>query len=200
MSSGPFPCSLFSTLGSGELCFVTLKGLPETMSRNGVLVFCGLVTAALVGIVRCDSLTVSSCGDTENALVKVKKFEYSPNPVTFPGNLTLDLEFDILQDIVAPVSVNTAIEVGALGGVLQIPCINGIGSCFIDDICEKITADECPDFFKNNNIQCQCPFQKGSFSLPELNIYIPLGDCHVTIQVHTNDVFAFCLDIRAINS
>ncbi|RUS89290.1 hypothetical protein EGW08_002964 [Elysia chlorotica] len=168
-----------------------------------VFALCGLVALVLVGTVQGDSLTVTSCGDTQNALVKVSKFEYSPNPVTFPGNITIDVDYEILQDIVSPVSVNIAIEVSSNGRVLQIPCINGIGSCFIQDICETVATEECPDFFKNNNIQCQCPFNKGTYSLSDLKLYIPLGDIkgeyHVAIQVYTNDVFAFCLDINAIN-
>ncbi|GFR91951.1 ganglioside GM2 activator [Elysia marginata] len=171
------------------------------MEPTNVLFFCGFSLVLVLRMVQGGSLSVTNCGDLSKSLVKVTKFEYSPNPVNFPSNITIiSLEYEILQDIVAPVSVNTVIEVSAGGRVLQIPCINDIGSCFISDICEKVETDDCPDFFKQNGIQCQCPFTKGTSSLSNLKFHVPLeadkGNIRMKTEVYTNNVFAFCLEIQ----
>ena len=74
----------------------------------------------------------------------------------------------------------------------EVPCIEGIGSCTYDDVCDLLpkNAQDCPAFFKQNNIPCNCPFPQGDYKTSglsfdiEFNAKIPKGN-------YKNSIFNF---------
>lgn len=59
---------------------------------------------------------------------------------------------------------------------IEIPCIDGFGSCSYEDICKLLPPDNngCSEFFKENSIPCSCPFPRGDYSAQNLQVDISL--------------------------
>lgn len=59
---------------------------------------------------------------------------------------------------------------------IEIPCIDGFGSCTYEDICKLLPPDNngCSEFFKENSIPCSCPFPRGDYSAQNLQVDISL--------------------------
>jgi ganglioside GM2 activator len=58
---------------------------------------------------------------------------------------------------------------------VEIPCVDNIGSCSYKDICSMLPApDNCPSFFKEQNIPCTCPFPGGNYDAKNIQIEIDL--------------------------
>ncbi|GFN81663.1 ganglioside gm2 activator [Plakobranchus ocellatus] len=147
------------------------------------------------------TVTVTTCGDPDKALIKLKSFDYSPKPVVFPADLTLSIETEILEDIVAPVRVDTDMDLQAAGKKLKIPCLNGFGSCSVNDICGPLSTADCPSFITAQGYSCECPFSKGDYSISNITFHVPFGKegagtFHSKMNVYSNGVFALCLDLR----
>jgi len=45
---------------------------------------------------------------------------------------------------------------------ITVPCIDNVGSCTYDDLCNIMTQFGCPAPFKEYGIPCRCPFAKVS--------------------------------------
>uniref|UniRef100_A0A452HZ40 MD-2-related lipid-recognition domain-containing protein n=1 Tax=Gopherus agassizii TaxID=38772 RepID=A0A452HZ40_9SAUR len=61
---------------------------------------------------------------------------------------------------------------------LKIPCVDQIGSCTYDGLCGILDnvippGSPCPEPLLSYGIPCHCPFQKGSYSLPSSEFYLP---------------------------
>ncbi|KAG5899961.1 hypothetical protein JTB14_034532 [Gonioctena quinquepunctata] len=58
---------------------------------------------------------------------------------------------------------------------IKIPCIQNVGSCVYEDLCEfgESENDVCPNNFLENNVPCRCPIPKGTYTLPHF-LSLPL--------------------------
>ena len=45
---------------------------------------------------------------------------------------------------------------------ITVPCIDNVGSCTYDNVCDLLVTFACPPPFKKYGIPCSCPFAKVS--------------------------------------
>ncbi|XP_071541641.1 ganglioside GM2 activator-like [Panulirus ornatus] len=124
----------------------------------------------------------SNCGSASDP-VQLMKLNVSPDPVMLEGNITLDLNSFIAQSFDAPISVDVKVERHIGWFWVEIPCLDGLGSCHYKDVCELVPfpPDEpCPDPFPRFKLPCRCPVSKGHyivnngvFSIPEIVDLLP---------------------------
>lgn len=58
------------------------------------------------------------------------------------------------------------IEKSILGKYIKLPCIDNVGSCDYDDMCQLLNQiSQCPDPLVAAGIPCQCPFKSVSQSI-----------------------------------
>jgi hypothetical protein len=58
------------------------------------------------------------------------------------------------------------IEKSILGKYIKLPCIDNVGSCYYDDLCQLLNQiSQCPDPLVAAGIPCQCPFKSVSQSI-----------------------------------
>ncbi|XP_075297926.1 ganglioside GM2 activator [Opisthocomus hoazin] len=118
-----------------------------------------------------------NCGDETDPVV-VKSLTVAPDPITIPGTLTLSGTVSCGETISSPLKAVLTVE-KQLGSVwIQLPCIDQLGSCTYDDVCTLLDdaippGTSCPEPLLTYGIPCHCPFQEGSYSLPESNIELP---------------------------
>ena len=58
------------------------------------------------------------------------------------------------------IKMEVKLEKDIIFGWVTIPCIDGLGSCTYDNVCDMIHADQCPPEFIAHDIPCKCPFPK----------------------------------------
>ncbi len=61
-------------------------------------------------------------------VINVHSLTVSPDPVTVPGSLNVSADVSIMQDIVAPSSVELKVYKKLFGVFIEVPCIDNIGS------------------------------------------------------------------------
>lgn len=139
---------------------------------------------------------------TSPPIVNIKSLSVSPDPLAFPGTLTIQTDFALKKNIVAPLKAELKIEKKVAGIYIEVPCIDSFGSCTYEDICQYLAVikDQCPDPVKKAGIDCSCPIKQGSYSLPKTDFdltasIIPSGDYHVIANLTESGAEAGCLDL-----
>ncbi|XP_015421145.1 PREDICTED: ganglioside GM2 activator [Myotis davidii] len=61
---------------------------------------------------------------------------------------------------------------------VKVPCVEQIGSCTYEDICNVFDiflppGEPCPEPLHTYGLPCHCPFKEGKYSLPKSVITIP---------------------------
>ena len=79
---------------------------------------------------------------------------------------------------------------------VEIPCVDGVGSCTYDDACAMLSKIKCPPDFKKYGIPCQCPIKavsvlciSKSFSCDDLffnSSFLKLLRTYISIQASSN--------------
>lgn len=113
-------------------------------------------------------------GSTRNVDLQIKSGSISPDPVPLPGTITVSVNLTLTKTIKAPLKAKVTLQkrVGKLN--VTIPCVDNIGSCTYDDLCELIPyQSECPRPLSTYHIPCQCPFAKGNYYLPPYEFDLP---------------------------
>nr|XP_009940948.1 PREDICTED: ganglioside GM2 activator [Opisthocomus hoazin] len=126
-----------------------------------------------------------NCGDETDPVV-VKSLTVAPDPITIPGTLTLSGTVSCGETISsplkwpAPAAGSRDVPGHRCGSpeLAWLPCTNFLGSCTYDDVCTLLDdaippGTFCPEPLLTYGIPCHCPFQEGSYSLPESNIELP---------------------------
>ncbi len=64
------------------------------------------------------------------------------------------------------------------GFYIKVPCVDNVGSCTYDNMCQDWAA-ACPKYFEKFGIPCTCPIPANSYSIPDvegnINIKLPAG-------------------------
>eukprot|EP00057_Strongylocentrotus_purpuratus_P034623 XP_795968.3 PREDICTED: ganglioside GM2 activator [Strongylocentrotus purpuratus] len=99
-----------------------------------------------------------------------------PDPLVIPGNISVEANATLKVDVVAPVKVSLSIKKKVLVW-LPIPCIDGVGSCVYDDVCEMLDtmfppSQPCPAPLATYNLPCHCPFKAGTYTLPKSDVVV----------------------------
>merc|ERR1719394_550105 len=110
------------------------------------------------------------------------------------------------QTVASPVKMVLHVEKKVeIIGWITIPCIDGMGSCTYNDVCEKLkVVTACPAILKKHNIPCKCPFPKGSYNLPTTAFTIkadpvPSGEYRAQVNLYTgsDNKPVYCINLDA---
>lgn len=109
-----------------------------------------------------------SCG-AANQAINIRKLTLAPSPLVLPGTLTVSFDVEMRENIPETEVLNAKVEMKLDHPSVTIPCIGNIGSCDYTDICSlSQMIPSCPPQFVAAGVPCQCPFQKGNYTLPPL--------------------------------
>ncbi|XP_063955335.1 ganglioside GM2 activator-like [Lytechinus pictus] len=119
------------------------------------------------------SFSWKSCGPNDPITAEVV---LSPDPLVIPGNVTVEAKATLKVDVVSPVKVSLSIKKKVLVWI-PIPCIDNVGSCTYDDICEMLNttfppSQPCPEPFASSGLPCHCPFSAGDYNLPATQVEV----------------------------
>ncbi|KAM9311533.1 ganglioside GM2 activator [Gastrophryne carolinensis] len=116
--------------------------------------------------------------DGETLPGKIQALTILPDPLFFPGEITVSTILNTTVALTSPVKVEVTAQKEIMGEWVKIPCLDGFGSCTYDDVCETLDqliqpGQQCPPPLYTYGIPCHCPFQSGSYYLPVTSFYIP---------------------------
>ncbi|XP_012815181.1 ganglioside GM2 activator [Xenopus tropicalis] len=175
------------------------------------LLFCFLLTFAALGpfaseaaapaslynwmFLSVNDFTWSNCdGNWSGNIISLS---VSPNPINIPGELTISIVLETTERLTAPTKIILTAKKKILLSWITLPCIDNIGSCTYDNICEVLDTsfplgEPCPEPLHTYGIPCHCPFEAGVYSLPEATFTLPnvelpswltSGDYHVNAVI-----------------
>ncbi|NWX20270.1 SAP3 protein, partial [Aegotheles bennettii] len=118
-----------------------------------------------------------NCGDGRDPAV-LQSLSVAPDPISIPGSLRVSVAASSSKTLASPLKTVLLVE-KALGELwIQLPCIDGLGSCTYDDMCIMLDnlippGTTCPEPLLTYGIPCHCPFKAGSYSLPDCDFDLP---------------------------
>jgi len=146
----------------------------------------------------------SNCGSPGDP-VQLKNLTLSPDPIKLPGDVTASAGAEVGVDLDAPLAVSLKLKKKIFGVMVEIPCLDNIGSCDYDDICPLLQNITCPPELKKYGIPCHCPIRRGSYYLPATAIAVALppsvptwlesGDYEVEGHVTKNGKPVACIHV-----
>ncbi|OWF41309.1 Ganglioside GM2 activator [Mizuhopecten yessoensis] len=127
----------------------------------------------------------------------------TPDPIRFPGTLTISATVDLKQEISAPLTVVLDMKKDFRGDWIDIPCIANVGSCTYSSLCSDLDMATCPEELKNAGIDCRCPFKAKTYKVSSLSIPVNAaaflsGDFKVKALVTFGDggKYSQCIDVQ----
>ncbi|XP_053575625.1 ganglioside GM2 activator-like [Bombina bombina] len=144
---------------------------------------CILLACALLGhftseaTITINSITWANC-EGESLPGKIKSLSVSPDPVSIPGDVTISTVLDTTVPLASPLQIVINAEKELLGEWITVPCVDKIGSCTYNNVCDLLNlvfppGKECPALLRSYGLPCHCPFKAGSYSLPDTTLKIP---------------------------
>ncbi|XP_039095375.1 ganglioside GM2 activator [Hyaena hyaena] len=123
------------------------------------------------------SFSWDNCDEGKDPVV-IKTLTLKPDPIAFPGNLTVSAEAWTKVSLISPQKVELTLEKEVTGFWAKIPCVEQIGSCTYEDFCQIIDTftppgEPCPEPLRTYGLPCHCPFKAGIYSLPESDFTLP---------------------------
>jgi len=131
----------------------------------------------------------------------LQSISITPFPIVLGANMTL--QFNSLlnvtvnnitaQDFAADIYIYKYI----FGVWVYIPCVDGLGSCSFDDVCELfdyLNQESCSEV-KKWNMPCKCPIPAGSYSIPNPGAKVFLTNPNVSWLTNGN----YCLAAEIYN-
>ena len=117
------------------------------------------------------SFSWNDCGGSAG---RVFNLTVSPDPL-HAGNLTVAINATFTKELDPPLKTDLTIDIHTFLGWVKVPCIDDIGSCTYDDICQKLKGVTCPGALTKHNITCHCPFKPQKDVLPPSKFNLPAG-------------------------
>ncbi|XP_028669050.1 ganglioside GM2 activator [Erpetoichthys calabaricus] len=122
----------------------------------------------------------SNCGGDKDPAV-MNTMSLSPDPIVIPGDLKASAAGSTAVALSSPLSVNVTLHKEVAGFWVKVPCVEQIGSCDYEDVCQLLDTlippgQDCPEPLHTYGIPCHCPFKSGDYTLPEANFYLPQVD------------------------
>nr|XP_004666581.1 ganglioside GM2 activator [Jaculus jaculus] len=123
------------------------------------------------------SFSWDNCDEGKDPAV-VKSLTLEPDPIVIPGNVTVSAEGKTSVPLTSPQKVELTVEREVAGFWVKIPCVEQLGSCTYEDICELLytyipPGEPCPEPLHTYGLPCHCPFKEGTYSLPTSNFTVP---------------------------
>ncbi|XP_038555262.1 ganglioside GM2 activator [Micropterus salmoides] len=127
-----------------------------------------------------------NCGKPDAPAV-LKTLTVSPDPISIPGDLRASASGSTSVELSSPPgceyteALNVTLEKEVAGFWVKVPCLEEMGSCHYQDACDILNqlippGQDCPEPLHTYGLPCHCPFQAGSYSLPQSDFYLPHMD------------------------
>eukprot|EP00043_Microstomoeca_roanoka_P008484 m.81701 g.81701 ORF g.81701 m.81701 type:complete len:201 (+) comp14262_c0_seq1:214-816(+) len=160
---------------------------------------------------RLTSFNFHDCGQASDP-GHVSKLTISPDPIKLPGNVTVAVAASLSSNVTSPIQVDLTME-KKVGVWVKIPCVDDIGSCKYDDLCQvlqkiPLTPDgKCPDPLPTLGVPCRCPLTPFNVDLPPTTFAAPSlppsvptwlssGDYKISATANTNSGEVFCFNLE----
>merc|ERR1712232_270235 len=153
---------------------------------------------SLASVLTVQEFVRTNCGSPSDP-TKLKTLSVSPDPIVLGKNVTASFSAYLSYDVVNKTD-NTQITIDiykeVLGVFVYIPCVDGVGSCPINNVCTKLHPKPAVcDILKRYHIPCGCPIPKGNYAIPppgvELHLKNPgvswLTDGNYKVKAQVND-------------
>ncbi|XP_078282145.1 ganglioside GM2 activator-like [Rhinoraja longicauda] len=119
----------------------------------------------------------ANCGSEKEPAV-LEALSIQPDPIVLPGDLQASATGSTSVILTTPLTGNLTLYKEVIGMWERIPCIDDIGSCVYNDVCELLNmlippGQTCPEPLLTYGLPCHCPFHAGKYSLPKTNFNIP---------------------------
>ncbi|XP_020375610.1 ganglioside GM2 activator [Rhincodon typus] len=119
----------------------------------------------------------ANCGGEKEPAV-LKSLSIQPDPISIPGDLQASAAGFTAVNLTAPLTVNVTLHKEVAGVWVKIPCIEEIGSCVYDDVCQLLNevippGQDCPEPLYTYGLPCHCPFKAGKYSMPNTYFDLP---------------------------
>ncbi|KAK1343478.1 hypothetical protein QTO34_016258 [Cnephaeus nilssonii] len=126
---------------------------------------------------RISSFSWENCDGGKDPVL-IKSLNVEPNPIVEPGNVTVSAETHTSVPLSSPLKVDLTVQKEMAGFWVKVPCVEQIGSCTYEDICNVFDiflppGEPCPEPLHTYGLPCHCPFKEGKYSLPKSVINIP---------------------------
>ncbi|KFO26629.1 ganglioside GM2 activator isoform X2 [Fukomys damarensis] len=123
------------------------------------------------------SFSWDNCDEGKDPAV-IKSLTVEPDPIVIPGNMTVSTEGKTSVSLRSPLQVELTVEREVAGLWIKIPCVEKLGSCTYEDICNMLTTyippgEPCPEPLHTYGLPCHCPFKEGTYSLPRSDFTVP---------------------------
>ncbi|XP_006863957.1 PREDICTED: ganglioside GM2 activator [Chrysochloris asiatica] len=173
------------------------------------LLLVGPATPAVVFRNKLGSFSWDNCDEKDPAVIESLTLE--PDPIAVPGDVTVSVEGKTSVPLESPQKVELVVEKMVAGFWVKIPCVEQIGSCTYDDICNVLDnlippGENCPEPLHTYGLPCHCPFKAGTYSLPKSNFTLPdldlpswlsTGNYRIESTLSSNNKRLGCLKIAA---
>ncbi|XP_003782076.1 ganglioside GM2 activator [Otolemur garnettii] len=141
------------------------------------LLLAGPVAPARIRLKQLGSFSWDNCDEGKDPAV-IKSLTLEPDPIVIPGNVTVSVEGKTDVLLSSPQKVALTVEKEMAGFWVKIPCVEEIGSCVYEDICDMLNnlippGVPCPEPLHTYGLPCHCPFKEGTYSLPKSDFTVP---------------------------
>ncbi|GFN90801.1 ganglioside gm2 activator [Plakobranchus ocellatus] len=143
----------------------------------------------------------SNCADPSSEIVVPSNVSLKPDPVQLPGNITAAGSLLIRQGFGSPVQVKLEVKYKILGEWVEVPCIDNVGSCTYQDVCQYLVDPKCPPELVKIGLTCKCPFPQGNFTVNSVTLNIdediPVsGDVQVKATASSGGQLLTCAQVQ----
>ncbi|XP_027462717.1 ganglioside GM2 activator [Zalophus californianus] len=141
------------------------------------LLLAGPAARARVHLNQLGSFDWENCDDKKDPVV-LKSLTLEPDPIAFPGNMTVSAEVQIDVPLSSPQKLELTMEKEVASFWVKVPCVEQIGSCTYEDFCQILGAlippgQPCPEPLHTYGLPCHCPIKVGIYSLPKTEFTLP---------------------------
>lgn len=144
------------------------------------LLIAGPVVPARLGPKRPSQLggfSWDNCDEGKDPAV-IKSLTLQPDPIVVPGDVIVSAEGKTSVPLTSPQKVELTVEKEVAGFWVKIPCVEQLGSCSYENVCNMIDecippGEPCPEPLHTLGLPCHCPFKEGTYSLPTSNFTVP---------------------------
>ncbi|XP_006089184.1 ganglioside GM2 activator isoform X2 [Myotis lucifugus] len=123
-----------------------------------------LAKAPMKQAFRISSFSWENCDDGKDPVL-IKSLNVEPNPIVEPGNVTVSAETQTSVPLNSPLKVDLTVQKEMAGLWVKVPCVEQIGSCTYEDICNVFDiflppGEPCPEPLHTYGLPCHCPFKE----------------------------------------
>ncbi|XP_069680481.1 ganglioside GM2 activator-like isoform X2 [Periplaneta americana] len=138
--------------------------------------------------VQLKTVDFENCGP-ENDPVKLKNLQVQP---LSDGDAKVEALIDVMEDIPAPIRVETVISKLMFKSYVKLPCIQSWGSCTFKDVCHQDQGKCLFPMMEEFNFPCQCPIKKGPIKIHRDKFPVPeIAFASAIVGDYTSTIKAF---------